>query len=84
MKTARQKCDPEKMKAFDCSRLSADFTKLSKPAKRALINAGIHSPRDLARQSADEIAKLHGIGPSAMPVLRAVLRKQKLKFQTAR
>lgn len=67
---------------FDDSGLSADFAKLSKPAQRALVYAGVQSVRDLARKTADEIAGLHGIGPSAMPQLRAALNAR-LQFRPA-
>jgi hypothetical protein len=77
----RQKCDPHRLKEFDCSRLSADFAKLAKPAQRALMNAGVLSARNLARRRAEEIAGLHGIGLSAMPLLRAALKKRRLKFK---
>ncbi|MGB9067796.1 MAG: hypothetical protein WCC21_04440 [Candidatus Acidiferrales bacterium] len=83
MKMVRQKCDPKRVKEFDYSRLSAEFAKLAKPAQRALINAGVQSARDLARKTADEIAGPHGVGPSAMPLLRAALKKHRLKFKPA-
>jgi hypothetical protein len=79
MKRGRQKCDPHRVKEFDCARLSADFAKRAKPAQCALINAGVLSVRDLARRTGEEIAGLHGIGPSAMPLLRAALEKRRLK-----
>jgi hypothetical protein len=77
MKMVRQKCDPKRVKEFDDSRLCADF------AKPALINAGVLSARDLARRPADDIAGLQRIGPSAMPVLRAALKKRPLKCRPA-
>jgi len=77
----RQKCDPKRVKGFDDSRLRADFAKLAKPAQRALTNAGILSTRERARRTSDEIAGLHGIGPSAMPVERAALKKLGLRFK---
>lgn len=80
MKRARQKCEREKVAKFDYSKLSADFAKLSKPAQRALIHQGILSASDLAQKTEREIAALHGMGPSSMPVLRAALRNRGLKF----
>jgi hypothetical protein len=81
MKRVRQKCDPKMVKEFNYSRLSGDFTKLSKPAQRALINNGIYSAADLARHSAEDVSEFHGTGPSAMPILRKALRKHRLKFK---
>jgi predicted flap endonuclease-1-like 5' DNA nuclease len=45
------------------------------------MNAGIFTPRDLARHTRAEIAALHGIGPSAFPVLESVLKSAGLKFR---
>lgn len=71
------------VKEFDYSRLSEDFAKLSKPAQRALINNGIYTAADLARKSAEDISEVHGIGPSAMPILREALRKKGLRFKAS-
>ncbi|MCV0368124.1 MULTISPECIES: hypothetical protein [Filomicrobium] len=73
-------CDKEKSAHFDYSRLSRSFLALSKPAQRALINNGIFKPHDLARWSRADIAKLHGIGPTALPKLDEILRAEDLKF----
>lgn len=69
------------MSDFDYSRLDPAFAKLSKPAQRALINAGIYQPADLARHSRNRVADLHGIGPSAFPILEAALTKADLQFK---
>ncbi len=66
---------------FDYSRLSPAFSRLSKPAKRALINNDILEPRDLARCSRRELAGLHGIGPSAFPLLTEALHAEGLDFR---
>ena len=66
---------------FDYSRLSADFAGLAKPAQRALISHGIFTPADLARKSIEEVSEFHGIGPSALPLLRQALRAHGLKFR---
>jgi len=65
---------------FDYSKLSAAFDRLSKPAKRALINKAIFSPADLATWTRRDVAKLHGIGPTAFPILDAALRGANLDF----
>ena len=67
---------------FDYSRLNPAFAGLSKPAKRALINNGILEPRDLARCSRREVAALHGIGPSAFPLLTEALGAEGLAFRS--
>ena len=74
-------CDPSAVAAFDYSTLHADFSTLSKPAQRALINNGITTPKQLARKRVAEVAAFHGVGPSALPVLRSVLTKHKLRFK---
>ncbi|MBB5395768.1 DNA-directed RNA polymerase subunit alpha C-terminal domain-containing protein [Mucilaginibacter sp. AK015] len=56
------------------------FNKLSQPAQRALANAGITGVRDLSRFTEKEIMKLHGIGKSAIPVLKEALHKHDLYF----
>jgi uncharacterized protein YdhG (YjbR/CyaY superfamily) len=56
--------------------------KLGAPAKRALANAQITSLEILASYSEAEILALHGIGPSALPVLRAALQGAGLNFRS--
>jgi hypothetical protein len=65
---------------FDYSKLSESFSRLSKPAKRALINNAIFSEKDLARLTRADVKSFHGIGPSAFPILEAALTKAGLKF----
>ena len=61
--------------------LDPAFAKLAKPAQRALVGAGIFTPKDLAKHTRAEVAALHGIGPSAFPVLEAALKAAGLKFK---
>jgi predicted RecB family nuclease len=69
------KCEAEKAKAgFFVDGLSA-------PARRALQGAGIDSLKKLARHSETDILALHGMGPSAIPKLRAALKAQGLGFK---
>jgi predicted RecB family nuclease len=69
------KCEAEKAKAgFFVGGLSA-------PARRALQGAGVDSLKKLARHSEKDILALHGIGPSAIPVLRAALKSAGLTFK---
>jgi hypothetical protein len=66
---------------FDYSRLSPSLSKLSKPAQRALINHNFYSEEDLARRTRSDVATLHGIGPSAFPILENALSSAGLKFK---
>lgn len=70
-------CDSEKVAAFDYAALA----KLSKPARRALLNNGIATPAALAKRKKSEVAAFHGIGPSAFPILAAALRGKRLFFK---
>ena len=74
-KKAAPNCDKPALAAFDYSRLGPAFAKLGKPAQRALINAKIFTPADLKKWHMADVAKLHGIGPSSLPLLKAALRK---------
>ncbi|HKF47923.1 MAG TPA: hypothetical protein VKB38_11250 [Terracidiphilus sp.] len=65
------------------SKLDPAFAKLSKPAQRALIAAGIYSAKDLSKRTRAEVAKLHGIGPASFPVLEAALKEAGLSFNRA-
>ena len=56
---------------------------LSAPAKRALENKGIKTLEQLANYSEADILALHGIGPSALPILRQALAAQELSFHHA-
>jgi hypothetical protein len=68
--------------AYDYSRLGPEFARLSRPAQRALLNAGICTARDLAQHRERDVLALHGIGPSALPVLHAALTSQRLRFRS--
>ena len=63
------------------SQIDPAFARLAKPAQRALMNAGILTPKDLAKHARAEVAALHGIGPSAFPVLEAALKAAGLNFR---
>jgi hypothetical protein len=53
---------------------------LSKPAQRALANAGYTDLEQLTRVSAAELGKLHGMGPKAIEQLRLALAEHDLAF----
>lgn len=60
----------------------ADFLRiLSAPARRAMENAGIRTIKQLAKYSEKELLELHGFGPSAIPKLKVVLKKNGLTFR---
>lgn len=52
------------------------FEALSKPAQRALANAGITSLSKLSKWNEADLLKLHGIGPASLPLLRALLKSE--------
>ena len=54
--------------------------KLSKPALRAMENAGITTLRKLSKYSESDILKLHGIGKTAIPVLKNALKDAGFTF----
>jgi len=68
--------------AFDYSRLAPEFDSLSKPAKRALLNAGIQNVRELSKWTRKDVKDLHGIGPSGFSILEAALAAKRLGFKT--
>jgi hypothetical protein len=80
-KEERFMCDPAKVASFDDSKLDKDLQALAKPAQRALVNNSIFTARDLAQWTQSNILELHGIGPSAIPIMRKCLKKQKLRFK---
>jgi len=56
-------------------------SRLSAPARRALENQGITDLSILAQYSERDILKLHGIGPTAIPVLKESLLEEGLNFK---
>jgi hypothetical protein len=54
---------------------------LAQPALRALAAAGLSSVDQLAGMRAADLAKLHGIGPKAMDLLRADLKRRGKSFR---
>jgi hypothetical protein len=74
-------CDPKIVASFDYSKLDPAFAKLSKPAQRALLNAGIRTPAALAKWTLKDVAALHGMGPGSFPVLKAALKSKSLSFR---
>jgi predicted RecB family nuclease len=54
---------------------------LGAPARRALQNAGIKSPEQLSKWSKKELMQLHGLGPSSIPRLESILKKEGLSLK---
>ncbi|WP_240545879.1 hypothetical protein [Paenibacillus artemisiicola] len=54
---------------------------LSKPAQRALANAGLTGLAQVAKLSAGEFQALHGIGPKAVGLIREAMAVKGLRFK---
>ena len=54
---------------------------LAAPARRALIDDGLYKLSDLRKVSLDAIKELHGLGPNAIRILVAELKKADLSFR---
>jgi len=54
---------------------------LAAPARRALIDEGLFQLSDLRKESLAGIKALHGMGPQAMRVLIAEMKKADLTFR---
>ncbi|TMW71298.1 RNA polymerase alpha subunit C-terminal domain-containing protein [Alteribacter natronophilus] len=68
-------CDKEKKPE------SGFLSKLSKPAKGALIHEGVDTLEKLSKYTEKEILKIHGIGPASLPVMRSLLAEEGLSFK---
>lgn len=51
------------------------------PARRALMNNGIHTLEQLSQYTEEEVLAFHGIGKSSIPKLQAELQKANLEFR---
>jgi hypothetical protein len=58
------------------------FPRLSAPARRAVSAAGYTRLDQLAQSSESDLAKLHGMGPTAIAALRAALDERGLSFRS--
>jgi DNA-directed RNA polymerase alpha subunit len=54
---------------------------LPAPARRALEREGITTVLKLSKYTEKEILKLHGIGPSSIPLLNDALKVKRLSFR---
>ena len=57
------------------------FPGLSAPARRALENAEIKTLIQLSKKTETELLKLHGMGKSSIPKLKATLKSKGLSFK---
>lgn len=57
-----------------------NFPKTSQPALRALLGAGYTQLEQLSEVKESELAKLHGMGPKALGILRQALADKGLSF----
>lgn len=79
---AKKKSSPKPAhKSAKTSATNTAFASLSAPARRALEHKGINTVKLLSKYSEAEILQLHGIGPSSIPKLRAVLQQAGLHFR---
>lgn len=55
--------------------------KISNPARRALVNAGFTSLRQLTSITEKELLALHGMGPKAIRILKEELANARLTYK---
>lgn len=55
---------------------------LAAPARRALVNAKLLKLNDLKKISESELKKLHGMGPTAIKILKSTMKKSKISFKS--
>lgn len=59
----------------------SELPKMSAPATRALRGAGIQTLKDLSRWTEKDLLKLHGVGPSTIPIVRKALKARGLSLK---
>ncbi|MEC2072470.1 RNA polymerase alpha subunit C-terminal domain-containing protein [Alkalihalophilus marmarensis] len=60
---------------------SGFLSKLSSPARSALLHEGIDTLTKLSTYTEKEILKLHGVGPASLPTMRTSLEEEGLAFK---
>lgn len=60
---------------------SGFLSKLSSPARNALIHKEINTLQELSKFTEKEILKIHGIGPASLPTMRTSLEEEGLSFK---
>ncbi|MGD6871054.1 RNA polymerase alpha subunit C-terminal domain-containing protein [Sutcliffiella horikoshii] len=56
------------------------LSKLSSPARNALIQKEVDTVQKLSKYTEKEILNFHGIGPASLPIMRASLEEEGLSF----
>lgn len=59
---------------------SGFLSKLSSPARNALVHEGVDTLQKLSLYTEKEILNIHGIGPASLPKLRSSLEEEGLSF----
>lgn len=57
------------------------LSRLSNPARSALLHEGIDSFEKISNYTKQEILKLHGVGPKSIPTIRAGLKEAGFKLK---
>ncbi|WP_155590950.1 RNA polymerase alpha subunit C-terminal domain-containing protein [Lysinibacillus cavernae] len=60
---------------------SGFLSKLSSPARNALVHEGIDTLQKLSQYTEKDILKIHGIGPATLPSMRSSLEEEGLSFK---
>ncbi|GAE29425.1 RNA polymerase alpha subunit C-terminal domain-containing protein [Alkalihalobacillus hemicellulosilyticus] len=60
---------------------SGFLSKLSSPARNALLHEGIDTLQKLSTYTEKEILRIHGIGPASLPTMRTLLEEEGLSFK---
>ncbi|MFA9556671.1 RNA polymerase alpha subunit C-terminal domain-containing protein [Evansella sp. AB-rgal1] len=60
---------------------SGFLSKLSSPARNALLHEGIDTLNELSTFTEKEILKIHGIGKASLPIMRTLLEEEGLSFK---
>ena len=55
---------------------------LAAPARRALIDDGLYKVSDLRKVSLAALKELHGMGPNAIRILVAEMKRQDIQFRS--
>ena len=55
---------------------------LAAPARRALVNAKLLKLNDLKKITESDLKKLHGMGPTAIKILKSTMKKSKISFKS--
>lgn len=60
---------------------SGFLSKLSSPARNALIHEGVNTLQELSKFTEKEILKIHGIGPASIPTMKKSLEEEGVSFK---